>query len=68
MSKVFAKYTRHHGDHPAGHIYLDKEGACMIRVRATISLDGAASMSQDELDGYGEIMAEALNKSVCGSI
>ena len=66
MSKVFAKYTKHHGDHPAGHIYLDKEGACTIRVRATISLDGAASMPQDELDSYGEIMAEALNKSVCG--
>ena len=57
MSKVFAKYTRHHGDHPAGHIYLDKEGAC------TITLEGAASMSQDELDIYGKVMAEALNKS-----
>ena len=68
MSKEFATYKKHHGDHPAGHIYLDKEGACTITVRATISLDGAASMSQDELDGYGEIMAEALNKSVCGSV
>ena len=61
MSKVFATYHRHHGDDPEGHIYLDKEGAC------TITLEGAASMSQDELDKYGEIMAEALNKSVCGS-
>ena len=68
MSKVFATYKKHHSVHPAAHIYLDKEGACTITVRATISLDGAASMSQDELDGYGEIMAEALNKSVCGSV
>ena len=62
MSKVFATYTKHHRDSPEGHIYLDKEGAC------TITLEGAASMSQDELDKYGEIMAEALNKSVCGSV
>ena len=68
MSKVFATYKKHHTVHPAGHIYLDKEGACTIAVRATISLDGAASMPQKELDKYGEIMAEALNKSVCGSI
>jgi len=62
MSKVFATYRKHGYDHAEGHIYLDKEGAC------TITLEGAASMSQDELDKYGEIMAEALNKSVCGSI
>ena len=67
MSKVFATYKKHHTVHPAGHIYLDKEGACTITVRATISLDGAAAMSQKELDSYGEIMAEALNKSVCGT-
>ena len=60
MSKVFATYKKHYNDYPEGHIYLDKEGAC------TITLEGAASMSQDELDDYGEIMAEALNKSVCG--
>jgi len=62
MSKTFATYRKHGYDHAEGHIYLDKEGAC------TITLEGAASMSQDELDKYGEIMAEALNKSVCGSI
>jgi hypothetical protein len=63
MSKVFATYKKHyHNDYAEGHIYLDKEGAC------TITLEGAASMSQDELDKYGEIMAEALNKSVCGSV
>jgi hypothetical protein len=68
MSKVFATYKKYRGaaDLPQagtkGHIYLDKEGAC------TIALEGAASMSQDELDSYGEIMAEALNKSVCGSV
>ena len=69
MSKVFATYKKHyHDDYAEGHIYLDKEGACTITVRATISLDGAAAMSQEELDSYGEIMAEALNKSVCGSV
>ena len=62
MSKVFATYTKHHRDDPEGHIYLDKEGAC------TITLSGAASMKQHELDSYGKIMTEALNKSVCGSI
>ena len=63
MSKVFATYKKHyHDDYAEGHIYLDKKGAC------TITLEGAASMSQDELDKYGEIMAEALNKSVCGSV
>ena len=62
MSKVFATYKKHYKDSPEGHIYLDKEGAC------SITLEGAAAMSQDELDRYGEIMAEALNKSVCGSI
>jgi hypothetical protein len=62
MSKVFATYKKHGYDHPEGHIYLDKEGAC------TITLSGAASMRQDELDRYGEIMVEALNKSVCGSV
>ena len=56
MSKVFATYTKHHRDSPEGHIYLDKEGAC------TVTLTGAASMSQAELDKYGEIMAEALNR------
>jgi hypothetical protein len=60
MSKVFAKYTKHNGFSPAGHIFLDKEGAC------TIHLEGAAAMSQEELNHYAEIMTEALNKSVSG--
>jgi len=60
MSKVFATYKKHHKDSPEGHIYLDKEGAC------TITLSGAASMRQDELDRYAAIMTEALNKAVCG--
>ena len=74
MSKVFATYKKHYNDYPEGHIYLDKEGRMVggnsgIQYRAcTITLEGAASMSQDELDSYGEIMAEALNRSVCGSV
>jgi len=69
MSKVFATYKKHYNDYPEGHIYLDKEGACTMTISGRmIFLDGAASMSQEELDGYGEIMAEALNKSVCGSV
>ena len=35
---------------------MDKEGAC------TITLKGSMSMSQEELDYYGEAMAEALSK------
>ena len=55
MSKPFATYKKHGYDHAEGHIYLDKEGAC------TITLEGAASMAQDELDLYGNIMAKAIN-------
>ena len=60
MSKTFATYHKHFLDitQAEGHIYLDKEGAC------TITLTGAASMSQDELDHYGRIMAEALNREI----
>ena len=54
MSK-FATYTGHYRDNAEGHIHLDKEGACTIR------LQGAASMPQNELDRYGKIMAEAIN-------
>ena len=54
----FATYKRHYRDNAEGHIYLDKEGAC------TVHLDGAASMSQDELDLYGKAMAKALNKEI----
>jgi hypothetical protein len=49
-----AKYNQHHYPHPAGHIYLHKKGAC------TIGLTGAVAMTQEELNFYGEIMAEAL--------
>ena len=55
MSK-FAKYTNHHKDYSEGHIFLDKDGAC------TITLTGAAAMTQEELDYYGELFAKALNK------
>ena len=55
MSK-FAKYTNHYKDHSEGHIFLDKDGAC------TITLTGAAAMTQEELDYYGELFAQALNK------
>ena len=58
--KQFATYTGHHGDDPEGHIYLDKEGAC------TITLTGAVSMSQNELDLYGNMMAKAISKQFRG--
>jgi hypothetical protein len=67
MSKVFATYKKYRGaaDLPQvgtkGHIYLDKEGAC------TITLEGAASMSQYQLDRYGEAMAEGINKLYWGT-
>ena len=57
MSK-FATYLKHYKDDAEGHIYLNKSGAC------TITLKGAAAMSQDELDRYGEAMAEALNREI----
>jgi len=61
MSKVFATYKKHHKDSSEGHIYLDKEGAC------TITLEGAASMSQDELDAFAAHMVNGLNDSICGT-
>ncbi len=79
MSKVFATYTKHHSRDAEGHIYLNKKGNTGYQsltprrkdgwtTACTITLTGAVSMSQDELDSYGEIMAEALNKFVCGGI
>ena len=49
------EYHRHYRPDAEGHIFLDKKGAC------TIALTGAAAMTQEELDFYGEIMAVALN-------
>ena len=51
----FAEYSSHHKDSSEGHIFLAKEGAC------TIHLIGSASMSQEELDKYGNLFAHALN-------
>ena len=53
---VKAEYTRHHKESAMGHIFIDKKGACVIE------LAGAASMTQAELDFYGEIMAKAISK------
>lgn len=49
-------YSTHFRDFPEGHIYINKEDAC------TITLTGAASMTQEELDTYGKVFAEALEK------
>tara|TARA_Y100000034_G_scaffold136029_1_gene210360 strand:- start:819 stop:1070 length:252 start_codon:yes stop_codon:yes gene_type:complete len=51
-----ASYKAHHKDDAQGHVFLghDKQGAC------TIGLTGAAAMTQDELNFYGEIFATAL--------
>lgn len=49
-----ATYSAHHRKHAEGSIFIDKPGAC------TISLVGAASMTQAELNGYGEIFAKSL--------
>lgn len=51
----FATYKPHCFDNSEGHIFLDKDGAC------TITLTGAASMSQAELDYYGDLFTNALN-------
>lgn len=52
------QYSPHHRDHAEGHIFLEKDGPC------TITLTGAASMSQAELDAYGEICAKALRAAL----
>ena len=49
-------YKKHHFGWPEAHIFFDKKEAC------SIALKGSVSMTQDELDRYGEVMAEALNK------
>ncbi len=50
------KYKKHYKSEAEGHIYMDREGAC------TITLKGAVSMPQEELDRYGEVIAKALSK------
>ena len=50
-------YSKHYRDHAEGHIYIDKPGAC------TITLMGAASMDQQELDDLGELIVKLLNKN-----
>lgn len=54
MSKKYS-YSKHHRDHAEGHIYIDKPGAC------TINLQGAYSMTQEELDALGEKIVDLLN-------
>ena len=51
-------YSPHYKTYAEGSIFIDKEGAC------TITLTGAASMSQKELDVYGALFAEALNEAI----
>jgi len=50
-------YRKHYHDHSEGHLFLDKEGAC------TIKLTGAAAMSQEELDEWGQIIAKSVTKA-----
>ena len=46
-------YTPHYKDQPEGHIFIKKSGAC------TITLTGAAAMTQDELNKFGKLFANA---------
>ncbi len=48
-------YRPHYYSHAEGHIYIDKPGPC------TITLTGAASMEQAELDELGELIVRLLN-------
>ena len=57
MAKKKYVYNGHFKDYSEGHIFIEKEGAC------TITLTGAASMSQKELDDFGNKIAELLNKN-----
>jgi len=50
-------YSRHYREHAEGHIYIDKPGAC------TVTLTGAASMPQEELDELAELIVKLLNKN-----
>jgi hypothetical protein len=50
-------YSRHYYSHAQGHIYIDKPGAC------TVTLTGAASMPQEELDELAELIVKLLNKN-----
>lgn len=47
-------YSPHHGVYAEGHIFIDKKGAC------TITLTGAASMKQRELNALAERMVAGL--------
>lgn len=51
---MIARYSRHYRDTAQGSVFIDKPGAC------TIQLTGAASMTQDELDHYGQLLADAI--------
>ena len=51
-----ATYSKHHFNYQEAHIFFDGKEACII------TLKGSVSMTQDELDRYGKVMAEALNK------
>jgi hypothetical protein len=55
MSKVI--YRPHFREHAEGHIFLGKDKVGAV----TIQLTGAASMRQDELDFYGNLISKALN-------
>lgn len=51
------KYSPHYvEDRAEGHLYIEKRGAC------TITLTGASSMSQEELNEWGTLIASLLNQ------
>ena len=54
-----ATYRKHHFNYPEAHIFFDGKESCSA---CSITLKGSVSMTQDELDRYGKVMAEALNK------
>ncbi len=55
-TKLEANYYKHFREHPEGHIYINISGPC------TINLQAPSSMSQEELNLYGEAMAKAISK------
>jgi hypothetical protein len=46
-------YSPHYKTNAEGHLFLNKNGAC------TITLTGAASMPQEELNEFGKLIAAA---------
>ncbi len=53
MKNLRMEYTQHYKEESQGSIFIEKSGAC------NITLTGASGMSQNELNEYGKLFANA---------